>query len=221
MQIWSDWRNYCIGWTHNSFIWRYSTRALPHTHGVVCNIPYINTFVIALVIAWVIFQINFVSPLHTVADCYRQQSLISFCSFCPFFEYVTELNRFPLSGSIKRFLLCNQLRKQSSFILLIKQTEWSYMTDKIPCSSGISLLLQGIYLCYKPLFDCWNSPQVTVLRSVRNSGFRASMIRGKLRNFQILQSVSHGRTPITKRVCLSQFRPKMGLWIRSATSIRP
>ena len=29
------------------------------------------------------------------------------------------------------------------------------------------------------------------------------------------------RTPITKRVCLSQFRPKMGLWIRSATSIRP
>ena len=42
----------------------------------------------------------------------------------------------------------------TSFILLIKQAEWSYMTDKIPCSSGISLLPQGIYLCYKPLFDC-------------------------------------------------------------------
>ena len=28
-------------------------------------------------------------------------------------------------------------------------------------------------------------------------------------------------TPITKRVCLSQFRLKMGLWIKSATSIRP
>ena len=109
----------------------------------------------------------------------------------------------------------------TSFILLIKQAEWSYMTDKIPCSSGISLLPQGIYLCYKPLFDCWNSPQVTVLRSVRNSGFRASMSRGKLRNFQILQSVSRGRIPITKRVCHSQFRPKTGLWIRSATSIRP
>ena len=29
------------------------------------------------------------------------------------------------------------------------------------------------------------------------------------------------RIPITKRVCLSQFRLKMGLWIKSATSIRP
>ena len=73
----------------------------------------------------------------------------------------------------------------TSFILLVKQAEWSYMTDKIPCSSGISLLPQGIYLCYKPLFDCWNSPQVTVLRSVRNSGFRASMSRGKKRHFQV------------------------------------
>ena len=45
-------------------------------------------------------------------------------------------------------------RKQTSFILLIKQAEWSYMTDKIPCSSGISLLPQGIYLCYKPVFGC-------------------------------------------------------------------
>ena len=92
---------------------------------------------------------------------------------------------------------------------------------KIPCSSGISLLPQGIYLCYKPLFNCWNSPQVTVLRSVRNFGFRASMSHGKLRNFQILQSVSHGRIPITKRICHSQFRPKTGLWIRSVTLIRP
>ena len=67
----------------------------------------------------------------------------------------------------------------------------SYMTGKIPCSSGISLLPKGIYLCYKPLFNCWNSPQVTVLRSVRNSGFRASTSRRKLRNSQLLQSVSH------------------------------
>ena len=81
----------------------------------------------------------------------------------------------------------------TSFILLIKQAEWSYMTDKIPCSSGISLLLQGIYLCYKPLFDCWNSPQVTVLRSVRNSGFRASMSRGRqiylTRSFRFFQTI--------------------------------
>ena len=80
---------------------------------------------------------------------------------------------------------------------------------------------KGFTFAYKPLFNCWNSPQVTVLRSVRNSGFRASMNRGRLRNFQILQIVSHGRIPITKRVCPSQFRLKMGLWIKSATSIRP
>ena len=50
-------------------------------------------------------------------------------------------------------------------------------------------------------------PQVTVLRSVRSSAFRASMSRGKLRNFQILQSVSHGRTPITNTDIIEIFIP--------------
>ena len=44
---------------------------------------------------------------------------------------------------------------------------------------------KGFTFAYKPLFNCWNSPQVTVLRSVRNSGFRASMSRGKKRHFQV------------------------------------
>ena len=55
----------------------------------------------------------------------------------------------------------------------------SYMTDEIPCNSGKSLLLQGILLLVHTGMRSENRPQVTVLRSVRSSAFRASMSRGR------------------------------------------
>ena len=64
----------------------------------------------------------------------------------------------------------------------------SYMTDEIPCNSGKSLLLQGILLLVHTEMRSENRPQVTVLRSVRSSAFRASMSRGEQKNCLILQN---------------------------------
>ena len=62
----------------------------------------------------------------------------------------------------------------------------SYMTDEIPCNSGKSLLLQGILLLVHTEMRSENRPQVTVLRSVQSSAFRASMSRGSIKNYYII-----------------------------------
>ena len=62
----------------------------------------------------------------------------------------------------------------------------SYMTDEIPCNSGKSLLRQGILLLVHTEMRSENRPQVTVLRSVRSSAFRASMSRWSIKNYYII-----------------------------------
>ena len=59
----------------------------------------------------------------------------------------------------------------------------SYMTDEIPCNSGKSLLLQGILLLTHTGMGSEKEPQVTVSKSIRNSGFRALMSRWKATPF--------------------------------------
>lgn len=57
------------------------------------------------------------------------------------------------------------------------------MTDEIPCNSGKSLLLQGILLLTHTGMESEKEPQVTVSKSIRNSGFRALMSRWKATPF--------------------------------------
>ena len=86
----------------------------------------------------------------------------------------------------------SRLRKKFDWATLFYTSDQasrnSYMTDEIPRNSGKSLLLQGISLFDRTGMKSEKRPQVTVLRSVRSSAFRASMSRGEQRNCLILQN---------------------------------
>ena len=79
-------------------------------------------------------------------------------------------------------------QKEHLFYTSDQASRNSYMTDEIPCNSGKSLLLQGILLLVHTEMRSENRPQVTVLRSVRSSAFRASMSRGEQHDLVICWS---------------------------------
>ena len=88
----------------------------------------------------------------------------------------TDMALFPMSRCSRAYQM---QQKVHLFYTSDQASRNSYMTDEIPCNSGKALLLQGIVLLVHTEMSSENRPQVTVLRSVRNSGFRASMSRGR------------------------------------------
>ena len=77
------------------------------------------------------------------------------------------------------------------------------MTDEIPCNSGKSLLLQGILLLTHTGMGSEKEPQVTVSKSIRNSGFRALMSRWKATPFGELVHEFSDRTKEDEDTLLS------------------